>query len=329
MGTQPIACSPACPVLPVPVSGSRGSGSVCPGRPVSSAGGRTKRGWQAVKWLPVGQPCRLPALLLPPPSLPSRRAAAQPGPGRAALVGPRVPTSRCFGQSSARCLAPDGPSPVAVPSSRAWERFLVSFPLVVCYYCLLLSFPPPPVPSAGSLCPPCSAGSRNQTPSGPDAVCIAESCGSSSPVRGQSRAWISGSVRSLRFPSPVMVLSDPGDGRRCCAPRLLPEPGVSSIPGCPLLLCRNLQALGRSSLWCAEMGVQPVTSACDGLWMCSDSLKNHVLGGKNGDQGCGAWGGDLVSLPAPLRAAISSQRWGTDRQTALMLEGSAGEWSIL
>lgn len=38
-----------------------------PGRPVSSTGGRTKRGWQAVKWLPVGQSCRLPALPAPNP----------------------------------------------------------------------------------------------------------------------------------------------------------------------------------------------------------------------------------------------------------------------
>ncbi|XP_072735227.1 uncharacterized protein [Ciconia boyciana] len=126
-GVQPICCSSISLVLPVPSPGGRGSGSVPPGRPVSSTGGRTKGGWQAVKWLPVGQPCRLPALPAP--------ATISPLPRRL---------------------------PELCRSSR---------------------LRPPPQQSCCSLCrqllpprPPASAGSRNQTPSGPDAVFVAERC---------------------------------------------------------------------------------------------------------------------------------------------------------
>ncbi|XP_065547875.1 transcription initiation factor TFIID subunit 4-like [Lathamus discolor] len=111
-----------------------------------------------------------------------------PAPAELLAVGAHVPV---LGAE----LAPHGPSPAAAPSSRAWEQLPVSFPPVVCCYCLLLSFPPLPVPSAGS---------RNQAPSGPDAVCVAARCGSCSPVRGQSGAWISGNVRAASgSPAPL------------------------------------------------------------------------------------------------------------------------------
>lgn len=200
VGTQPIARSPACRGLPVPLSGSRGSSWVCPGRPVSSAGARTKRAWQAVKWLPVGQRCRLPALLLPAPSLPSRRARPQQSCSR------WVPTSRCFRQSPAPWLVPHGPPP---PSSSTELPCVGTAPGFLSSGCLLLLSPFVLSPPPSSLCrqlgpPPSSASSRNQTPSGPDAVCVAERCGSCSPVRGQSGAWISGNVRTASgSPAPL------------------------------------------------------------------------------------------------------------------------------
>lgn len=79
-----------------------------PGRPVSSAGGRTKRGWQAVKWLPVGQSCCLPALPTPNPPAP---CAGSP------LL------RRCWSLAAL-------PSPVPHPSRAVWGS-LASYPHVM------------------------------------------------------------------------------------------------------------------------------------------------------------------------------------------------------
>lgn len=67
---------------------------------------------------------------------------------------------------------------------------------------------------------------------------------------------------------------------RCRAPRLLPEPCISSVPGCPLLPRRNLPVLGRSR--CAVMGVRRVSSPCAGLRTGSDLVKSH-FGKKRSD----------------------------------------------
>lgn len=143
-----------------------------------------------------------------PPASPAAPSAIAPLPSCSApaellTVGAHVPVLQAEPSAVARSArAPPPSSSTELPCVGTAPGFLSSG-------CLLLLSPFVLSPPPSSLCrqlgpPPSSASSRNQTPSGPDAVCVAERCGSCSPVRGQSGAWISGNVRTASgSPAPL------------------------------------------------------------------------------------------------------------------------------
>ncbi|XP_064023577.1 uncharacterized protein LOC135188213 [Pogoniulus pusillus] len=158
-GIQPI-CFSSIPPPPRSPFASRSPLRKQLGLPVSSAGGRTKRGWQAVKWLPVGQPCRPPAL--PSPAAAAAAAAGAPAPTLAKLLG---------GSASPQPAASLGREP---PGSRdlLCGGDVLQFPFIFFEGVIIVSFwplftPPPPhthtVPSAPSL--PCLSRQQKSNPS--------------------------------------------------------------------------------------------------------------------------------------------------------------------
>lgn len=197
--------SPTPPTTPVlPSSGGRGSGSVSPGRPVSSAGGRTKGGWQAVKWLPVGQS-------LPPASSPGERfssPAALPELRSSSRLWAPPPWQSCWWVTAFPSLCPGASGKVlrgdlllTDPPQRHSSAACGSGSLIsLFFFFLLLLLSPFGLYSPSSLCrqllpplpPPQQAAEIKHLRAVMPFLLL-----NAVPVRGQSGAWLSGNLRNL------------------------------------------------------------------------------------------------------------------------------------
>lgn len=222
-GIQPICCSSVSPSFPFPrQQGEEAAWSARPPRFLHRWKNKERlAGSQVAPGGPVLPPASPPGSqpsgclrrLSPPVALLELGCSPQLRPpprqsclGVTSILSPRHGASGKVLRGDLLTTDPPQQQQSAAPGSGSLISFILFF---FCYYCLHLSFIPTPVPSAGSSCPPASAGSRNQTPPGPDAISLRRQHSScSQPCQRQERGLAHGKPYKLLIPGLVVVLAD-------------------------------------------------------------------------------------------------------------------------